>query len=436
METFENVRGGSASGGTLRFPVQKHLRAYYSRRLLKSLFWAAFWLVLWLAAIEFFYGPGAELWAGIWDGATYLVGMACGVWLMGILVSFGCLIARLIGFVCCTGSLRRSMKRYLPEGTDLRNPYELLNQDIRCRLQEGADIYLGCDWVLFAGQAMKRDDVAGVFVEDLSKRYLSRKHRLQLVDDKGRGMYIDLSRKQSPLYIYGRLIDLHPRGIHGDARAREGVGAISAFQLSQKVRREEPEAPLGFSRWDKSPILEENPLRFDYERWLLASYSLYIAGDPYHNGDFSRVGGYERTVYQRTIAREVLEDPWEVKNKTELLDTVRHLITTGRARRDGWQLGRAPMVLGFGYIAELITREELLEYSLDAALAIQQTFSGWQALFDSYLESYAAWVKSKPVADRRRRVLRELLRDPASPLNTVPFQADLPALYREVQSSL
>lgn len=416
----------------MRYPLKKKLRACYWRRLLSSLAWFVFWLAVWFAAIEFFYGPGA----GLADNAPFLMGMVFAVGAMGFLVSFVYLIVRLCAFFGYTGGLRRSMKRYLPEGTDLHNPYELLGEDIRCRLVETVDVYLGCDWVLFAGQAMRRDAVTGIFQEDLSKRYLSRKFRLQLADGKGRTMYLDLSRRQAPLYVYGRLIDMHPQAVHGDARAREGVGAIAAYQLSQKVRREAPDAPLGLSRWDKSPILEENRVRSDYERWLLASYSLYIAGDPYHNGDFACAGGYERTVYQRTIALEVLGDPWEIRSKTELLDTVRHLISTGRARRDGWQLGRATMVLGFGYIGELISRQELLEYSLEAALAIQQTFSGWRALFDSYMESYTAWAKKPSAAAGRRRVYRELLRDPGSLINTVPFQMDLPAQCSEALAFL
>mgnify|MGYP002515432081 CR=1 FL=1 len=412
------------------YPLKKKLRAFYGRRLLGSLAWAAFWLALWLGGIEYFYGPGKALWTGLWDGAPYLLGAACAAAAMGVFISLGYLIARLAAFLTWSGGLRRSMARYLPEGRG-ENPWELLERDIRCQLADGLDLYLGCDWILFAGKAMRRDDVAGVYREDLSKRYLSRKVRLQLVDVAGRSICLDLSRKQAPLYVYGRLVDMHPQAVHGDGRIREGVGAIAAYQLSREARQEASDAPLGLSRWDKSPILEENHVRCDYERWLLASYCLYIADDPYRDGDFAYAGGYERTALQRTIALEVLEDSWEVRTRAELLGTVRHLVSTGRSRRDGWQLGRATMVLGFGYIGELISREELLEYSLEAALAIQETFPGWEALFDSHMEGFAAWSKKPPAVARRRRVYRELRKNPASPLNTVPFQSDLRALYNE-----
>lgn len=416
----------------MRYPLKKKLRAYYRKRLLAALFQTVIWCAAWVAAIEFFYGPGVEL----VDSSPYLVGGLSALGMVGVLVSFCFLLVRLAGFLSLTGGLRRSMMRYLPEGSSLRDPYALLDEDIRCQVLESVDIYLGCDWVLFAGRAMRRDAITGIFYEDLSKSYLSRKFRLQLADDKGRTMILDLRSKQSPAWVHRLLVNLHPRVVHGDARAKEGLGAISAYQLSQKVRQTEVYAPLGFSRWDKSPILEDNHIRWDYERWLLASYSLYLATDPYHNGDLAFAGGYERTVHQRSVALEVLGDPWEIRTKEELLDTVRHLIRTGRTHRDGWQLGRATMVLGFGYAGELISREELLEQSLDAALAIQQTFSSWQALFESHMVGFAAWAKKSAALRHRRQALRELLADPGSPVNTVPFQMDLPSLYQEAMEGL
>ena len=62
------------------------------------------------------------------------------------------------------------------------------------------------------------------------------------------------------------------------------------------------------------------------------------------------------------VSREETKEPGEdyerrIKKKLqELLETVEHLVTTGEQLRDGWQLGRATMVLGFGYIAGYLTR--------------------------------------------------------------------------------
>ena len=89
------------------------------------------------------------------------------------------------------------------------------------------------------------------------------------------------------------------------------------------------------------------------------------------------------------------------------------------------------MILGFAYIAGMITHEELLEYSLEPALAIQQTFRTWQELLESNLEGYAVWARKKKFIAHRRKILQELIRDPDSLINTESIQADLAALYQE-----
>lgn len=107
--------------------------------------------------------------------------------------------------------------------TPLKGPYRVLENDIRCQLLESDVIYLGCDWILFAGYAMRRDAVGGIFREDLSQRYLSQKIRIQLVDNKGQSISLNLSWRQTPLYVfyvYGRLVDLHSRAFCEDARVR------------------------------------------------------------------------------------------------------------------------------------------------------------------------------------------------------------------------
>ena len=411
------------------YPLEKKLRRYYVEKFRAALVWTIFWCGVWSVGIEYFYGPGMEL----TERYPVFLGGLCAIGLVGILVSFGYLLVRLVSLLNFTGSLKRSMNRYLPQ-TPVTDPYPVLGQDIRCRLFDIADIYLGKDWIVFPGQAMKRDEIASILFERLSDRFLSKKCRLHIKDNRGNSMYLDLTRNQAPEYIYHYLVGLHPEINKGNYLAQQGLGAISAYQKKQEeMNQEEKRADthLGISRWDKSPVLEDNHIRYEYERWLLASYSLYIAADPQHHGDFAYVGGYERTAYQRDNARELLEEPWDIHNKEELLDTVQHLIQTGRSRRSGWQLGRAPIILGFAYIAEMITREELFAYSLDVALAIQQTFSSWQELFESYMEGYAAWAKRKKHIAHRRNALHQLLRDPASLINTVPLQSDLHALYQE-----
>ncbi len=417
------------NGPTKKFPLKSHLWRYYLRRFRNSLCWNTTLVSAWLVAVEFFYGPGEAL----TDQYPYVIGGLCALGLVGLLVSLGYFLARLMALMTYTGSLRRSMNRYQAH-TPVQDPYEVLEKDIRCRLFEITDIYLGNDWLVFPGQAMKRDQITDILLERLSGSYLSKKCRLHVKDSRGNSMYQDLAPSQAPEYVYHYLTGLHPASSRGSFEARQGLGAIAAYQ--EKLQKEREEAgkgapTLGISAWDRSPVLEDNHVRYAYERWLLASYSLYLAADPQYHADFAYTGGYQRTAYQQDNARKLLAEPWDIHDKEELLDTVRHLVRTGRDRRDGWQLGRAPMILGFAYIAGMITHEELLEYSLEPALAIQQTFRTWQELLESNLEGYAAWARKKKFIAHRRRILQELIRDPDSLINTESIQADLAALYQE-----
>lgn len=408
-----------------REPLKRRFRAYFLKRFLTALVWTVFWCAAWMVGIEFFYGPGEAL----ADQNPYLLGCLAGAGLVGILISFGFLIARLGALLTYNGTLRRSMQKYRPE---VEEPYAVLEEDIRCRVMEVSDVYLGSDWIVFPGRAMCRDAVSGIYLEKLSQSYLSRKSRLRIFGGQQEMMYLDLTPEQKPEYVYSVLARMHSQARHGTWQRHQSIQSISDFQAK---KAEEVSAPLGFSHWDRSPILEENQIRSEYERWILTTYCLYVAADPYCDGDFSFVGGYERTEYQQEQMIDVLKDAWDIHNRTELLDTVRHLIQTGRARRDGWQLGRAPMVLGFGYIAGMLTREELLTSSLDASLAIQQSFSSWQELFDSHMKGFEEWAKGRMIA-RRRATYQRLRKDPGSPMNTVPFHADVEALYREAMDRI
>lgn len=408
--------------------IKRRFRSHFRRQFLRSLVWAVLWCAAWLAGIEFFYGPGA----GLAENAPYLLGGLAAVGLVGILVSFVFLIIHLVSLLTFSGALLRSMRNYQP---DVEDPYAVLEEDIRGRLFDLVDIYLGCDWIVFPGRAMKRDAVTGIYMEKLSQSYLSKKTRIRFYDDRrGDMMYLDLAPGQHPEQAYQYLVSMHPRAKSGTFQRRQSVQSISDFQAK---RAEEIHAPLGFSRWDKSPILEENHIRSEYERWILTAYSLYVAADAYYDGDFSCVGGYERTAYQKADMACILRDSWDIEDRRELISTASHLIRTGRQRRDGWQLGRAPMLLGFGYIAELISRAELLEYSLGAAKAIQESFSSWQELFDSHMEGFEAWAKDhKNWIARRRKVYQAILQDPNSLVNTVDFHADVERLCWDAMDRL
>lgn len=412
----------------MAFPLRKQQRGCFLRRLLAPFLWTVVLCGAGYAAIEYFYGPG-EVFA---NAHPFLMGTVTCAGLMGTGIAVVYFIVRLLALLGYKGRLKKTARRYLPP--DSGDPIPLLEADLRCRVFDVLDICLGRDWVVFPGRAMKRDAVAGIYFEDFSRQYLSKKVRITLVDDQGNEMTVDVPPDQHP-DAYNYLTQMHPQADRGDRRKLTALCIEAQHQDRpvdyRRLKAPPPPAPLGLSRWDHSPILEENRIRSRYEEWLTTSYCVYLEGQDYHDGDPAFAGGFERTQYQREQALWVLEGRWEVTSREELLSTVDHLVRTGRLGHDGWQLGRAPMVLGYGYTAGYITRRELLEYSLPVAKAIQETFSSWRELMDSYMASFDRWsahTKSKKI---RHRAYRRLLADPASPLNTVPFQLELQGRYQE-----
>ena len=412
----------------MAFPLLRQQRRSLLRRLLAPFLWSVLLCGGGCATIEYFYGPG-EVFS---KAHPFLMGSLAFAGLVGSGVAVVYFLVRLLALLGYKGRLKKTASPYLPP--DSGNPLALLAEDLRCPVLGSADICLGYDWIVFPGRAMKRDEVAGVYFEDFSRRYLSKKVRITLVDIRGKEMQVDLPPKQHP-DIYQYLVQMHPQADRGDRRRLTAFYIEAQNQGRQadgrRLKSPPPPAPLGLSRWDRSPILEENRIRSRYEEWLVTSYCVYLEGQDYHDGDTAFAGGFERTQYQREQALWVLEARWEVKNREALLSTVEHLVRTGRVGHDGWQLGRAPMVLGYGYAAGYITRRELLEHSLPVAKAIQETFSGWRELMDSYMASFSRWAGHSSSQKLRRRAYQRLLADPASLLNTVPFQLELQGRYQE-----
>ena len=401
-------------------------RGWHLKRFFTAFLWAVFWVGSCLAVIEFFYGPG-EVFGQAHIG---LLGGLSAIFCVAVPVSLGFFLARLLGLFRWRRRLQKQLRRYLrPEETG--DPIPLLEKDLKCRLFGVTEIFLGREWVVFPGQVMKRDAIVGIYFTELSRFSLSQRLRITLVDDTGELISYEAPKGDGPA-CYDFLLATHPWVSRGDFREYTFFLQKEGDHPDwRKLRTPAKTTYLGVSRWDRNPILEENTISGQYERWLLASYAPYIAADPYLHGDFDHTGGWERTTLQERIAKSILRDPWDVTSKEELLDTVEHLMTTGQLSRDGWQLGRATMVLGLGYIAGYLTRRELLQSSLPVGEAIQKVFGSWQELHKSYLKSYESWAKGAKSRGLRRRAYEELLKDPASLLNTVPFRLDLQGRCRE-----
>lgn len=421
-----------------KYPLVQEQRRCFTRRFLITAAWSAAVCALGLGAVEYFYGPGNAL----YDNHPYLTGVIAGLLLMAALIAIGYFLARLLGLLGFAGRLKRSAARYLPEG-EKENALGLLEEDIRRKWYGRApDLWQGENWLVFPGRAMRRDAIVGVYQEDFSRRYLSKGMRLTVVDQDGAEMSVTGPKKELD-YAYGHLTNSHSTISWGDRRE------LTAFRLREqsqngghvdyrKLRRppEDEPAGLGVCKWDQSPFLEDNRLLSQYERWLLAAYAPYIAGSGHFDGSFDYAGGYPCTKRQRRLAVKILKEPWDVGGTGTLIHTVNHLIVTGKEGRDGWQLGRAMMVLGYGYIAGYIARWQLLDYSSTVARAIQQCFSGWKELHDSYMRSFRSWSKKADLRRTRELAYGQLLKDPESILNTVPFGLDLEEALAEAMEKI
>lgn len=417
----------------MKYPLIREQRACFVRRFLVITARTAAVYAVTLGTIEFFYGPGMAF----SDGHPYLMGGISAILMVALLVATGFFVGGLVDLLRFSSRLKKSAARYLPEERR-EEALELLEGDIRRQwYYRVLDLWMGEEWLVFPGQAMKRDAIVGIYQEDLSRQSFSKRMRLTVVDENGGEMSIT-GPKDAMDHTYGYLINSHGTISWGDRRE------LTAFRLREqsqngdqvdyrKLRRppyEEPTA-LGVCKWDQSPILEDNRVLSRYERWLLAAYAPYIAGGSHFDGDFDHAGGYPCTKRQRRLAIQILKDPWDIHGTGTLIHTLNHLLATGREGRDGWQLGRAMMVLGYGYIAGYIARWQLLDYSLPVARAIQQCFPGWKGLHDTYMSSFRRWCREADIRKAREMAYRELLRNPQSILNTVPFDLDLESAQEE-----
>lgn len=430
---FLSLFGEKGTGCCVRYPLIREQRACFVRRFLVTAAWTAAIYAVTLGTIEFFYGPGIAF----SDGHPYLMGGISAVLMVALLVATGYFIGGLVDLLRFPARLKKSAARYLPEGRKEEVP-ELLEKDIRRQWYNRVlALWMGEEWLVFPGQAMKRDAIVGIYQEDFSRRYFSKKMRLTVVDENGEEMSIT-GPKDAIDHTYGYLINSHATISWGDKRE------LTAFRLREqsqngdqvdhrKLRRPPYEelTDLGVCKWDQSPILEDNRILSRYERWLLAAYAPYIAGGSHFDGDFDHAGGYPCTKRQRRLAIQILKDPWDIHGTGTLIHTLNHLLVTGKEGRDGWQLGRAMMVLGYGYIAGYIARWQLLDYSLPVARAIQQCFPDWKGLHDTYMSSFRRWCKEGDIRRARELAYRELLRDPQSILNTVPFNLNLESAQEE-----
>ncbi|MCC8122628.1 MAG: DUF1266 domain-containing protein [Oscillospiraceae bacterium] len=105
---------------------------------------------------------------------------------------------------------------------------------------------------------------------------------------------------------------------------------------------------------------------------------------------------YLTSVYQ-------IEDPDEA---LYLAKAYPYYLEHGAGAIDAWDYCRAVSLAGWYYIAGYYTEEESIEKSLEIAKIIQERFSSWDEMMDSYLMGYEYWGSTS--SSERRAIYEDI----------------------------
>lgn len=183
--------------------------------------------------------------------------------------------------------------------------------------------------------------------------------------------------------------------------------------------------------WKRDPLLPRN----DLECWCASTFAIWahsfamLEGWPLVTG----VHGSRKVI--ANFKNVALGEQWGIRNRQEGLEIIHELVEKHAGRFDtvyaGWDLCRATQLLGMMYLVKMIDREELdLEFGKTGRV-IQQQFSSWDEMAESYLGGYEAWMSrvdspaaAQNAAARRRNIFMRLKENPDGPYS-VPWRTDL-----------
>ena len=195
----------------------------------------------------------------------------------------------------------------------------------------------------------------------------------------------------------------------------------------------------------------------DTIRWFNASNAILIAVNEW---DYQLYGGLAADEVGQEIAKQILEDSWDVTDKNSADETLDWLLTEGHRidfvydmevleeegmgevepedraaflleyfdiseegaefyaawygkyeekyedAASGWDYNRALSQIANFYLAGYYTLEEALDASLQVAQMIQSSFDSWDDYMESYLTGYEYWAEES--SDERREVYENL----------------------------
>jgi hypothetical protein len=87
----------------------------------------------------------------------------------------------------------------------------------------------------------------------------------------------------------------------------------------------------------------------------------------------------------------------------------------------GWDLTRVQTLLGWAYMADLISFREAREHALQAATQTKKQFSSHEEMSKSYRMGYLLWTRDMDKYEKRKAQLDKMLKDPESPWVKFPW---------------
>ncbi len=187
-------------------------------------------------------------------------------------------------------------------------------------------------------------------------------------------------------------------------------------------------APAVF--WKRDPLLPRN----DLECWCASTFAIWAHSFPMLEGWPLVTGVHGSRKAVANFKNVALGEQWDIRNRQDGIEIVHELVEKHAGRFDteyaGWDLCRATQILGMMYLVKMIDREEMDREFSAAGKVIQQQFTSWDAMAESYLGGYEAWLNrignanAAQSAAWRRNIFEQLKNKEDGPYS-LPFKTDL-----------
>ena len=182
--------------------------------------------------------------------------------------------------------------------------------------------------------------------------------------------------------------------------------------------------------WKRDPLLPRN----DMECWCASTFAVWANSFAMLEGWPLVTGVHGSRKVLSNFRKVALGEQWDIRNRQDGIQTVHELVERHAGRLDteypGWDLCRATQLLGMMYLVKMIDRDEMDREFSKAGKVIQQQFSSWDEMAESYLGGYQAWLvrsgnqEAAQYTERRRNIFRRLKADLNGPYS-VPWRTDL-----------